>query len=242
MHAVAPKRSQIQAFAPQIIKILRTKTSFGVSALNVLFGMAGNGVAVVNALITYFSDLECCWASSISFVQCIELNLPLIQLWLPFMMSVILVISFAYYCDPVEPEFPAHTALRIKHFTWAALGLSMLVVLICVLVPFSLFYETTTAISVLYSYRDAAGYVAAALASVQFLPQIAQTLQLRRPGRFLRIRLSRTNISLLNFVIFIFDNQLEYYFAIGYVNRQLCGTMNVKGSWGAYLVVRFFFR
>lgn len=146
--------------------------------------MAGNGVAVINAMITYFNELECCWASSISFFHCLALNLPLIQLWLPFIMSVLLVAAFAYWCDPAEPEFPAHEALQTKHFTWATLGLSLLVVLIGLLVPLSLFYETTTPISVIDGYRDVAGYVAAALASVQFLPQIAQTLRLRRPGRF----------------------------------------------------------
>jgi hypothetical protein len=157
-------------------KVWRLRSSFGVSALNVLFALIGHGCAMITAVIGYYAEFECCFNGA-SLPQCVALNLPTMQVILPFVCSMFMTPVFCYYTKAVPPLLTVGRAAFVKHWSWAAFYATLLFMLAASLTPLLLFYGSSVDVSAILAYRDVLGIVAAVFACLQYLPQIALTLR-----------------------------------------------------------------
>ncbi|KAJ0424143.1 hypothetical protein BJY00DRAFT_309521 [Aspergillus carlsbadensis] len=169
------------SYLPQLIRIIRLKSSFGISPYFVLLGATSGTFALANVVSQQQSlqDVACC--KDVSELSCFAGLLGILQVgvqWLSFfMMLTLFILFFPRGTSPALPETskegPTYrTALVVA---WICIGhaLSMLVATLAVG-----FRQPSS----LQSWSNFCGVTAAVLASIQYFPQIYTTLRLRCVG------------------------------------------------------------
>ena len=77
----------------------RRASSFGVSYPAITLAWLSTLFAAANKLILAWQTLRCCWRSAaISAGQCVKINIPMVQLSLPFFWGFVTQGYYIYYC------------------------------------------------------------------------------------------------------------------------------------------------
>ncbi|KAL3493862.1 hypothetical protein BJX62DRAFT_234974 [Aspergillus germanicus] len=169
------------SYLPQLIRIIRLKSSFGISPYFVLLGATSGTFALANVVSQQQSlqDLACC--KDVSGLSCFAGLLGILQVgmqWLSFFMMLTLFVLFfprgtSSTLPETSKEEPTYrTALVVA---WICIVHAVIMLVVTLAVGFR-------QPSSLQSWSNFCGVTAALLASIQYFPQIYTTLRLRCVG------------------------------------------------------------
>ncbi|KAL2854403.1 hypothetical protein BJY01DRAFT_231972 [Aspergillus pseudoustus] len=168
------------SYLPQLIRIIRLKSSFGISPYFVLLGATSGTFALANVVSQQQSlqDVACC--KDVSGLSCFAGLLGILQVgmqWLSFFMMLALFVLFFPRGTSALPETskegPMYRTALVVAWICNVHALVMLIVTLAVGFKQS---------SSLQSWSNFCGVTAAILASIQYFPQIYTTLRLRCVG------------------------------------------------------------
>ena len=162
----------------QIIKLIQSKSSLGLSATYLLLGHLSSDSTLLNAIVFYARRFQCC--STVSLYKCLQLNMSFITIaiqWCCF--TVILCLYPAYY--PKIERNELLTGKKSKEFKF-----SLLIVLICTL--YLMFNGLLLAVIVsknkeengllapkVLIFAKIFGYISALLTCFMYVPQLWRT-------------------------------------------------------------------
>ncbi|KAL3461331.1 hypothetical protein BJX64DRAFT_289515 [Aspergillus heterothallicus] len=168
------------SYLPQLVRIIRLKSSFGISPYFVLLGATSGTFALANVVSQQQSlqDVACC--KDVSGLSCFAGLLGILQVgmqWLSFFMMLALFVVFFPRGTTALPETsregPTYrTALVVA---WVCIVHALIMLIVTLAVGFK-------QPSSLQSWSNFCGVAAAILASTQYFPQISTTLRLRCVG------------------------------------------------------------
>ncbi|KAL3453836.1 hypothetical protein BJX65DRAFT_78554 [Aspergillus insuetus] len=169
------------SYLPQLIRIIRLKSSFGISPYFVLLGATSGTFALANVVSQQQSlqDVACC--KDVSGLSCFAGLLGILQVgmqWLSFFMMLTLFVLFfprgtSSALPETSKEEPTYRTALVVAWICIVHALIMLVVTLAV---------GLRQPSSLQSWSNFCGVTAAILASIQYFPQIYTTLRLRCVG------------------------------------------------------------
>ncbi|KAH8695309.1 PQ loop repeat protein [Talaromyces proteolyticus] len=186
------------SYIPQHIRIIRLRSSFGISPLFVLLGATSGTSAFANVLTLPESarDVACC--REISGVSCLAGLLGIFQIGVQcFCFWVILLLFLVYFpratstTDPTASASPAaaspaegaQTSDRdeLPSYRSAVFVTIICIVHAAVILVMSIVFAATQP-NHLKAWANVLGVMAAILASIQYLPQIWTTFRLQKVG------------------------------------------------------------
>ncbi|KAL2810652.1 hypothetical protein BJX63DRAFT_422881 [Aspergillus granulosus] len=168
------------SYLPQLIRIVRLKSSFGISPYFVLLGATSGTFALANVVSQQQSlqDVACC--TDVSGLSCFAGLLGILQVgvqWLSFFMMLTLFVMFfprgASALPETSREGPTYRTALVVACICIVHALIMLIVTLAV---------GLRQPGLLQSWSNFCGITAAILASIQYFPQIYTTLRLRCVG------------------------------------------------------------
>lgn len=179
------------SFLPQVYKIIKYKTSEGISPWFLMFGTISVTCILFNIVILQFRIIKCC--RIVPGLTCLENTLGIIQLAILWFMCVLVTTLYMLY-------FPSHRKLapyiRHLHFNtpptkWSIEWRNSIIVAITVIVHF-IFTTTVTILLLLFcghqnvnwtkTWADFLGIMSMVLISIQFIPQLYRTWRRKSVG------------------------------------------------------------
>ncbi|KAJ3206319.1 hypothetical protein HDU67_008245 [Dinochytrium kinnereticum] len=158
------------SYLPQFLKIIKSKTSLGLSVWFLFLGSFGNVAIVVNVTIQQ-ADTSTMWS-------CIQNTLGFTQIFIQFLCFHYLIFLFYIYF-PERPELPRSEdpeykhALQVLRYMIYWMVVNAVVLVACLVLRLEML--TWTVMAVL-------GAISLVTTFVQYLPQIAKTVESRSPG------------------------------------------------------------
>jgi hypothetical protein len=133
----------LAAYVPQWVSIITRKSSFGVNFTYLSLAWLSNLLVAGNASILKYPVLACCWRQDgIAAGQCVALQLPLMQIVLPFVYGFVSQALFIYHCKPEPPVFSPLDAHKLRFrakAVFAATNLLLLIILIAAVVMYFMY-------------------------------------------------------------------------------------------------------
>ncbi|KKK19936.1 hypothetical protein ARAM_005473 [Aspergillus rambellii] len=169
------------SYLPQLIRIARLKSSFGISPYFILLGTTSGSSSMANVISQQQSlqDMACC--SDVSGLSCFAGLLGILQVgtqWLSFF--AILALFVIYFPRETTSSLPMTSKDRPTYRTALVVaGICVFHAMAMLIITIAIGYKQP---SVLQSWSNFCGILAALLSSIQYFPQIATTLKLRCVG------------------------------------------------------------
>ncbi|ODQ63551.1 PQ loop repeat protein [Nadsonia fulvescens var. elongata DSM 6958] len=158
------------SYLPQHIRIVRRKTSEGISPLFILLGVLSGTSAFFNVLLLSRSVIGCC--SSISFGNCLAATLGVTQVGVQAVMMGMILILCVIFTRNQEDANGYHHIQIVSYVCATHLVLTSLV-------SMAIIHYMPQYIN---SWATILGVSAAILTSFQFFPQIITTYKLKHVG------------------------------------------------------------
>ncbi|GBE83663.1 hypothetical protein BKA93DRAFT_816135 [Sparassis latifolia] len=188
------------SYLPQHLRIILTKSSEGFSPWFLLLGSTSSASAMLNIIVMQWGIVKCCRV--LSFGNCVESVAGIFQVFLTwFLFVLILVLYMIYYprhlkyaeldVDMHDNRPPHHIKTPVPNDEWRlSIILSWVVFLHILFITFVTFLLLSTKPSPDPSRRSTQislwatflGVTSAALATLQYLPQLTKTYRLKLVG------------------------------------------------------------
>ena len=176
----------------QYVKIIRAKTSEGISHIFIAIGYVGTLCSLANSIIFYYPE----WMNCRSFFNCDSNILGFVQLFFQSCCYICFYLLYIIYSD--NTTFVYHT-IKHKHIAWI-----IFIILTCILIGTiltSLFLimndhnisSSSDHIDLLDSikiYADVLSIIIIIATCIQYIPQIIQTYKDKYPGSLSLITIS----------------------------------------------------
>ncbi|KAL2868288.1 PQ-loop repeat-containing protein [Aspergillus lucknowensis] len=168
------------SYLPQLIRIIKLRSSFGISPYFVLLGATSATFALANVVSQQQSLQVAACCGDVGGVSCFAGLLGILQVgtqWLSFFAMLALFAIFFPRESTSLPESPeeAPTYRTALVVTWVCIVHALVMLIVTLSVGFRQPYS-------LQSWSNFCGVTAAILASIQYFPQIYTTLRLRCVG------------------------------------------------------------
>jgi uncharacterized protein with PQ loop repeat len=173
----------VAAVAPQWVAIYKRRSSFGVSFTYVSLAWVSNLLTASNAGILKWPTLACCWREdNVPLGQCLSLQLPLMQIVLPFVWGFVTQYFYIRFCVPEKQKLSYGEAQRRRHRAKAVFLAALLLTLVIAVSSVVMYWEYALSAHTLDTWARVLGYCAGAFTCVQYIPQIVESFRLRKPG------------------------------------------------------------
>lgn len=193
----------IAAYVPQWVSIVTRKSSFGVNFTYLSLAWLSNLLVSGNATILKYPVLACCWRQDgISAGQCIALQLPWLQIVLPFLYGFVSQALFIYYCNPELPLFSPLDAQRLRYRALAVVAAMNLLLLSVLIAAAIMYFMYDLSPETLGEYATVLGYAGAVANVIMWLPQIVTSFRLRTPG----------SLSVVALIVLCLGNVLVFFY------------------------------
>jgi len=182
----------VLSFIPQIVTLVQRKTPDGLSVVSWTFNYVSNFATFLNILILQWRQMMCC--KHLPPSQCTAKLLPQIQLFGPWMSTLVIFILLAVYTRGyTKPkfEFDENESLVgrvIERFfedysySGPLFFLAMLLTILSTIIGISMVLILGPASPHIQRYGDSFGIIAVVMLFVQYIPQIYTTHKHRESG------------------------------------------------------------
>jgi len=187
----------VLSFMPQIYILIKNKKLDGLSALTWTLNLLSSMNTAINALILYWSKIQCCQHLPLS--KCIQNIVPLAQLISPAICILIICSLVAYYSDRLTEQdlvVQSHLKTNLKRsvldfiefvfrsysFVWPAFiaALILLAVIVGVGAALMVFKGINNHATIFYA--DAIGISAVFFLVIMYIPQLYTTFKAKHQG------------------------------------------------------------
>ncbi|KAL1989623.1 hypothetical protein VTN49DRAFT_6820 [Thermomyces lanuginosus] len=174
----------LASYLPQHVRIIRLRSSFGISPYFVLLGTTSGTSSFANILTLPKSarDVACC--REISGLSCFSGLLGIFQVGTQCLSFYVILLLFVVFF-PRDPAAAAATSdpLPRKQATYrTAIGVAIVCVVHALAVIITSIIVAATQPNHLQAWANFLGIMSATLASIQYFPQIYTTFRLQRVG------------------------------------------------------------
>jgi uncharacterized protein with PQ loop repeat len=191
------------AYVPQWVSIITRKSSFGVNFTYLSLAWLSNLLVAGNASILKYPVLACCWRQDgIAAGQCLALQLPLLQIVLPFVYGFVSQALFIYYCKAAPPVFSPLDAHKLRYRAKAVFAATNLLLLIVLIAAVVMYFMYDLSPETLGEFATALGYAGAVANVIMWLPQIVTSYKLRTPG----------SLSVISLLVLCLGNVLVFFY------------------------------
>ena len=186
--------SIVLTYLPQYLKIIRGRTTVGISYLYLLLGNISNFTNFFGSLLLNYGLVDCC--TKISAGKCINILLPIYQLFTPWLCIFILYIIFLIYDNR---ENARQYKLAFINFTLFIL----IFVFILGIIGLMLINHYNRLKKNIHTFGDILNIVSTVTCFLTFFPQILKTYKIKTIGSLSLISLTFQSIG--SFIVFIYQ-------------------------------------
>ncbi|KAI9360400.1 hypothetical protein DFJ73DRAFT_656128 [Zopfochytrium polystomum] len=168
------------SYIPQVSKLIKTKSSLGISVWFLLLGSIGGGATIGNIVIMQAPAVACCfteWSARVCFENTLGITQVFTQFFCFHMIIVLFYVYFPkHHADPSDPHGHRNAAWReAVHVLYVIIAWLGLVVLADV-IALHIAEDIRLGIATLF------GFTGVVTSFIQFLPQIWTTFKLKTVG------------------------------------------------------------
>jgi len=169
----------IISYIPQIVAMVKKRSSEGLSFLMLGLGLLSGFLTLLNTVILYWQKISCCYR--LNAAQCLANNLVPEQLAVAPACMLIMYILFLVYYN--HTPYDSHKN-NISQYLLSMIFFAIVVIvpLFCCTAALVMYYGNFTTDVVMINYAKVLGIISAIAVFVQWVPQLYTTISLSKAG------------------------------------------------------------
>jgi len=163
------------SYIPQIVAIIRAKSSAGLSAVSLATGLVSGLLTLINTGVLNWQRILCCRNNDLPAYQCLGNNLVIQQVAAgPFCIGVVYLFYLIYF-DHSDLQDNFKESLKEYKRALALFAVALVLPIILGTIAFILYYGAFLTSIEVFRYAQAIGIISAILVFFQWAPQIYVT-------------------------------------------------------------------